>query len=92
MIAIHIRIRKQGGVAVMTIPARVLKMLNVDVGSRLQLDASRGSFTVKPAASAGRKRYTLKELLCGVTPKKMAVLDAETAWAREGNPVGHEFL
>ncbi len=88
---ITINIRKQGGAAVVTIPANVLKMLNVDVGSQLQLDVSKGSFTAKPVARSKRKRYTLKELLRGVTPKRMARLNAKTAWAREGDPVGREL-
>jgi len=85
-------IRKQGGAAVITIPAQILKMLNVRIGARLQLDVGKGSFTAKPAGRSTRKRYTLKELLRGVTPKKMAALNAATAWAREGDPVGREVV
>jgi len=38
-----------------------------------------------------RKRYTLSQLLQGATPKKMAALNAKTAWAREGKAVGREI-
>lgn len=48
----------------------------------------------KPTTSQRKskfKRYTLQELLKGVTPEAMQALHEETAWAREdGKPIGHE--
>jgi len=38
-----------------------------------------------------RKRYTLSEILQGVTPQKMAALNAKTTWAREGKAIGREI-
>lgn len=87
-----VNIRKQGGAAVMTIPADVLKLLDLDVGSTLQLHVSDGGFTARPVRPAVRERYTLAELLRGVTPDVMAELTADTAWAREGEPVGRELV
>lgn len=84
-----VNVRKQGGAAVVTIPANMLKMLHIDVGSKLELDVSEGVLTARPAA--GKRRYSLSELLLGVTPKRMAELNAETAWAREGEAVGNEI-
>lgn len=88
---ITVNIRKQGGAAVITIPADVLKLLNVEVGATLELDVANGAFTARPVHTAIRKRYTLTELLRGVTPEAMAALNADTAWAREGDPVGREL-
>ncbi len=88
---ITVNIRKQGGAAIMTIPADVLKMLNVEVGATLKLDVTNGMFTARPVHKAARKRYTLAELLRGVTPEDMAALNADTTWAREGDPVGREL-
>lgn len=45
-------------------------------------------FVLRPVA---RERYTLAELLHGVTPDVIAELAADTAWAREGEPVGREL-
>lgn len=87
---ITVNIRKQGGAAIMTIPSDVLKMLNVEVGATLELDVINGAFTARPTRQVTRKRYTLAELLQGVTPADMAALNADTAWAREGGPVGRE--
>jgi antitoxin ChpS len=89
---ITVNIRKQGSAAIMTIPADVLKRLDLDVGVTLELAISDGSFTARPVRPATRERYTLAELLRGVTPDLMAELAAETAWAREGEPVGRELL
>ena len=90
---ITVNIRKQGGAAVMTIPSDVLKMLNIEVGSTLELEITNGAFIVRPAQPpTGRKRYTLAELLQDVTPETMNELNTETAWAREGEPMGREIL
>ena len=86
-----VNIRKQGGAAIMTIPADVLKLLDLDVGSTLELQVSDGGFTARPVRPVACERYTLAELLHGVTPDVMAELAADTAWAREGEPVGREL-
>jgi antitoxin ChpS len=86
-----VSIRRQGGVAVMTIPAEVLKTLGVDVGSKLEVTASGDGFTARPQSKPARRRYSLRELLRGATPKTMRRLTRETAWAREGGPVGREL-
>lgn len=88
---ITVNVRKQGGAAIMTIPAEVLKTLDVKIGSTLELEISDGAFTVRPAQAPIRKRYTLQELLRGATPENIAALNAETAWAREGGPEGREL-
>lgn len=86
MITVHIR--KQGGAAIMTIPADVLKMLDIDVGATLELNVTKAGFTARPQT---QKRYTLKELLQGTTPKNLRELNKATAWAREGKPHSREL-
>ncbi len=88
---ITVNIRKQGGAAVMTIPADVLKLLNVEVGATLELEVGQGVFTARPVSHEIRKRYSLAELMRGVTREDMAALNEETAWAREGEPTGREL-
>lgn len=87
---ITVNIRKQGGAAVMTIPADVLKMLDTEVGATLELEVSQGMFIARPAKAA-RKRYSLAELLHGATPEVLAELNQLTAASREGEPVGKEL-
>jgi antitoxin ChpS len=47
-----------------------------------------GELVVKPVRNA-RKRYKLSELLEG--KDAMSRLNADLAWAMEGDPVGHEI-
>jgi antitoxin ChpS len=82
------KIRRQGGAAVMTIPPALLKLMNVEVGAEVSLSVADGELIARPARSA-RKRYSLGELLKG--SEAIADLNAETAWAREGDPVGREL-
>ena len=84
-----VNVRKQGGAAVITLPANMLKMLDIKVGSTLELQVSEGQLTARPAR--GKRRYSLSELLLGVTPKAIAKINAETAHALEGAPIGREI-
>lgn len=40
---------------------------------------------------AAKKRYTIKKLLQGATPKKLKALNKATEWAREGKAKGREI-
>jgi antitoxin ChpS len=86
-----VNVRKQGGAAIMTIPSEVLKVLKVSVGSTLALEASPDSLVARPLRRGPRRRYTLPELLRGVTRRRMDALAKQTAWARAGRPVGREL-
>lgn len=91
-----VHIRKQGGAAIITIPAHILTQLHLSVGTELSLniDTKKHSLVIKPVAAPirrKRKRYTLNELLKGCTPKRMKALMKETAWIREIKPVGREY-
>lgn len=88
---ITVNIRKQGGAAVITIPSDVLKILNIEIGSVLELDVSRNGFTAKPVNSSESKRYSLVELLQGVTKEEMKELNEQTKWAHEGKSTGREL-
>jgi antitoxin ChpS len=82
------KIRRQGGAAVVTIPPAVLKMMQLEIGDQLSLEMSDGELVVKPLRSA-KRRYKLSELLEG--KEIVSGLNAELAWAMEGDPVGHEI-
>jgi antitoxin ChpS len=83
------KIRKQGGAAVMTIPPALLRLMDVDIGTQVTLTVEDRKLVVRPAASAPRKRYSLADLLKGAEAVKQ--LNADVAWARNGDPAGHEF-
>jgi len=82
------KIRKQGGAAVMTIPPALLRLMDVDIGTQVTLTVEDRKLVVRPAASA-RKRYSLADLLKGAEAVKQ--FNADVAWARNGDPVGHEL-
>jgi antitoxin ChpS len=82
------KIRRQGGAAVMTIPPVLLKLMQMDIGGQLSLSVDGGELIARPI-SATKKRYSLAELLEG--SDAMAELNAQTAWAHEGEPVGREL-
>lgn len=87
--AVTSKIRKQGGAAVMTIPPALLKLMQVDVGAQMTLSVQDGKLMAQPVGPT-RRRYTLAELLEGSDVMKR--LNAEVAWAREGEPVRHEIV
>ncbi len=90
---ITVNVRKQGGAAIMPIPANLLKMLDIKAGSKLDLDIRAGTLIAKPTKkNSAFKRYTLAEILKGVSPKTMRALRAEIAWASEGKPIGREII
>ena len=84
-------LRKQGGAAVVTIPPSVLKILDLKIGSELQMDVLDGALVMVPLHAPKLKRYTLAQLLVGVTPATIKALNRETIWAREGDAVGREL-
>jgi|GEM_PF-251683 antitoxin ChpS len=83
-------IRRQGGAAVMTIPPAFLKLLDLDIGSQLELSVEAGELVAKPVTRLIRKRFSATELLRG--SEHAAELNRETSWAREGDPVGREIV
>lgn len=56
-------IRRQHGAAIVTLPEKVLEMLNIEVGSKLDFEVSDGILTVRPAAKS--RRYPIVEFLQG---------------------------
>jgi antitoxin ChpS len=87
----NISVRQQGGAAIVTIPAHVMRSLNIEVGSELEMSVSDEMLILKTKHKK-RRRYTVEELFEGVTPKMMRELLDETKWARDGDPVGRELL
>jgi antitoxin ChpS len=82
------KIRRQGGAAVMTIPPALLKLMDAGVGTEVSLSVAEGELIARPI-SPSRKRYSVAELLQG--SEAVVELNTETAWAREGDPVGREL-
>lgn len=86
--AITTKLRRQGGAAVMTIPPALLKLMETEVGAQLSLSVTNGELVARPIKHS-RKRYSLSELLQDA--EAMKALNAEVAWAQDGDPIGHEI-
>jgi antitoxin ChpS len=87
-VAVTSRIRRQGGAAVVTIPPALLKLMDARIGTEVSLSVAEGELVARPVRST-KKRYSLAELLEGA--EAMAELNAQTEWAREGDPLGREL-
>jgi antitoxin ChpS len=85
------KIRKQGGAAVVTLPAEVLRQLDASIGEDLSIEVSQHTVIMRPARGE-RRRYNLGELFAGVTEQDMQALAEDAAWAREGEPTGRELI
>ncbi|MBV4460699.1 PbsX family transcriptional regulator [Pseudomonas sp. COR58] len=83
------RIRRQGGAAIITIPPTLLKLMHLEVGAQLELNVVDGELIARPVDPPARKRYRLSELLEG--GEQLQELNAQTAEAREGSPIGREL-
>ncbi len=86
-----VNIRKQGGAAIITIPAEVLKELAVGVGQALDIEVSNGALIARPTGGGMRRRYSLSELLEGITPTVAREMSKASAEWNEGPPVGREL-
>jgi antitoxin ChpS len=62
--------------------------MQLEIGDQLSLEMSEGELVVRPLRSV-KKRYKLSELLEG--KDIVAGLNADLAWAMEGDPTGHEI-
>jgi antitoxin ChpS len=86
-----VAIRRQGGAAIVTIPAEIMRRLDLSVGGVLSLEVEGTGFVARPAKRSRLKRYTLAELLEGVTAEDMEAIHANVAEALDGPSVGREF-
>ena len=76
-----IQIRKWGNSSAVRIPADVMAAANLSVDDAVSIREEEGRIVIEPAAKI---RFTLDELLQGITPE---MLHAETDW---GSPKGRE--
>lgn len=87
-----VQIRKQGGAAIITLPSVVLKDLNSGIGDKLELAVAGGVLTAKIAHKRERKRYTLAELLEGVTPELAEEMHKEAQSWLDAPSFGREIV
>ena len=90
--SVVVRIRRQGGARIVTLPAALLTQIGADAGTALALDVQDGVLVAKPiaeSAPAAPRRYTLAELMQGA--EHLPELYRGVADALDGAPVGDEI-
>ncbi len=73
---ITVNVRKQGGAAIITIPSDILRILNIKIGAKLELDVSKEGFTAYPRRKNARKDVSRVQLLQEQMPKDRQALNA----------------
>lgn len=81
-------LRKLGGSVVMTLPRKVLALVNLDAGAEVKLSVENGRLVVSPQ---GKPKYRLAELLHASRGKKPRLTAEDRHWLNEG-PVGKELI
>jgi antitoxin ChpS len=89
---VAVDVRKQGGAAIITIPSVILKRLELEIGTTLELEVQEHTLLARPVIKTKPKRYRLAELLQGASEENIKALNAQTDWAREGSPTGRELI
>ena len=87
----HCPIIKRWGVAVVATLLEILELLSLWIGSKPTCDIENSSLSQHWSSEIQRKRYSLAEVLEGVTEENMKAVDHATTWARQGTPVGEEL-
>jgi antitoxin ChpS len=83
-----VTLRNLGGSVVMTVPKKILGLVHLDAGSKVELRVHGGRLIVEPGK---RPRYTLAELLSRCRPNDLAPKQTDDRWLR-GGPVGRELI
>lgn len=90
--ATMVKVRRQGGARIVTLPAALLARIGADTGTTLTLDVRAGAIVAKPVtelAPAAPRRYTLTELL--VDAERLPEIYRAVDGALDGDPVGNEI-
>lgn len=69
-------LRSVGGSVIMAIPKRILELVHLQVGSRVDIDVQQGQLVVIPQR---KKRYTLSDLLAQCD-SSLPITDEEREW------------
>lgn len=81
-----ISIRQSGGANIVSIPRAILSMLDLHVGSSLDLRVEDNRIVLTPTA----QDPTLEELLAGSPKKNLALTDDDKEWLEDA-PIGKEI-
>ncbi len=81
-------LRKLGGSVVMTLPRKVLALVDLDAGAEVKLSVENGRLVVSPQ---GKPKYRLADLLRVSRGKKRRLTAEDRRWLDDG-PAGKELI
>ena len=81
-------LRKLGGSVVMTLPRKVLALVDLDAGSEVKLSVESGRLVVSPQ---GKPKYRLADLLRASRGKRLRLTAENRRWLNDG-AVGKELI
>jgi antitoxin ChpS len=81
-------LRKLGGSVVLTVPRKVLALVDLDAGAEVRLSVESGRLVVTPQ---GRPKYRLADLLRASRGKKLRLTAEDGRWLND-EPVGKELI
>jgi antitoxin ChpS len=82
----QIAIRQSGGANIISIPKTILKILNLHVGSTLELHLEGNKIVLVPVS----EKFSLQILLEGSPKERLQIMDEDKEWLNEP-PVGKEI-
>jgi antitoxin ChpS len=83
-----VTLRNLGGSVVMAVPKKILDLVDLNAGSKVDLSVENGRLIVDPRK---KPKYTLDELLSRCRPSDLKANRKDRAWLR-GGPVGKEAI
>jgi antitoxin ChpS len=83
-----VTLRNLGGSIVMAVPKKILNLVDLDVGSRVQVSVDNGRLIIQPES---KPHYTLAELLSRCRRSDLIPRRTDRAWLASG-PAGKELL
>ena len=81
-------LRKLGGSVVMTVPRKVLALVDLDAGAQVKLSVENGKLVVTPR---GRPEYRLADLLKVHSKRRLRLTAEDRNWL-DAPPVGKELI
>jgi antitoxin ChpS len=79
-------LRNLGGSVVMTVPKKLLELVNLDAGAKVDISVDGDRIVVQPLR---KPSYKLKDLLARTKPRDFVLKDEDRQWMNS-KPVGKE--
>lgn len=83
-------LRASGGAVVMSVPKRLLELVNLQVGSKVEIGVKGDALVVNPARQS-KPRYTLEQVLSRCGRNAFRKSRADSSWL-DDRPAGKEAI